>query len=61
MAQNGELETCIVGAGMSGLVMGIRLMKAGKRFHIYEKANTVGGTWRENSAVSSRRWAGSVS
>jgi len=43
-----ELETVIIGAGMSGLLMGIRLQKAGKRFHIYEKATSVGGTWREN-------------
>lgn len=49
MMRSAELETCIIGAGMSGLLMGIRLQKAGKRFHIYEKANSVGGTWRANS------------
>lgn len=44
-----DLEIAIVGAGMSGLVMGIRLMRAGIRsFRIYEKAARVGGTWREN-------------
>lgn len=42
------LETCIIGAGMSGLLMGIRLQQAGKRFRILEKASSVGGTWREN-------------
>ena len=35
---------------MSGLVMGIRLLKAGiQSFRIYEKATSVGGTWRENT------------
>ena len=44
-----QLEICIVGAGMSGLLMGIRLKRAGiESFRIYEKAASVGGTWREN-------------
>ena len=44
-----DLDICIVGAGMSGLLMGIVLQKAGiERFRIYEKADSVGGTWREN-------------
>ncbi|MGH3555164.1 MAG: flavin-containing monooxygenase, partial [Mycobacterium sp.] len=39
----------IVGAGMSGLCMGEALKQAGYRnFTIYEKAEEVGGTWREN-------------
>jgi cation diffusion facilitator CzcD-associated flavoprotein CzcO len=42
------IETCIIGAGMSGLLMGIRLQKAGKPFRILEKAASVAGTWREN-------------
>jgi cation diffusion facilitator CzcD-associated flavoprotein CzcO len=40
----------IIGAGMSGLCMGIKLQQAG--FHdytIFEKAAEVGGTWRENT------------
>jgi len=42
-------EICIIGAGMSGLLMGIRLKQAGiENFRIYEKGATVGGTWREN-------------
>lgn len=44
-----KLETCIIGAGMSGLAMGIRLKKAGRPFRILEKATSVGGTWRENT------------
>lgn len=40
----------IIGAGMSGLLMGIRLLATGNRnFRIYEKASKIGGTWRENS------------
>ena len=40
----------IVGAGMSGLCMGIKLKQAGiDSFTIYEKAGEVGGTWRENT------------
>lgn len=40
----------IVGAGMSGLCMGAKLRRAGiDDFTIYEKANEVGGTWRENT------------
>jgi cation diffusion facilitator CzcD-associated flavoprotein CzcO len=40
----------IVGAGMSGILMGIRLREAGiTDFTIYEKGDAVGGTWRENS------------
>ncbi len=41
---------CVVGAGMSGLLMGIRLKEAGiESFRIYEKAASLGGTWRENT------------
>jgi cation diffusion facilitator CzcD-associated flavoprotein CzcO len=40
----------IVGAGIAGLCMGIRLKRAGiDSFTIYEKSDRVGGTWRENS------------
>ena len=40
----------VVGAGMSGLLMGIQLLRAGHTdFRIYEKAGKVGGTWRENT------------
>ena len=42
-------KVCIVGAGMSGMLMAIKLLKQGKNnFVIYEKTNNVGGTWREN-------------
>ena len=49
MKRRTELEICIIGAGMSGLLMGIQLQKAGKRFRIFEKSTSVGGTWRENT------------
>lgn len=49
MAQR-DPTVCIVGAGMSGLLMGIKLEQAGFRdFRIFEKAASVGGTWRENT------------
>jgi cation diffusion facilitator CzcD-associated flavoprotein CzcO len=39
----------IVGAGMAGVLMGIRLKQAGYTdFTIVEKADRVGGTWRDN-------------
>ena len=39
-----------VGAGTSGLLMSLQLLRAGHTdFRIYEKAGKVGGTWRENT------------
>src|ERR1051325_9148090 len=38
----------VVGAGVSGMAMGLRLQQAGGPFTIFEKASEVGGTWREN-------------
>ena len=40
----------VVGAGMSGLCMGAKLRRAGiESFTIYEKADRLGGTWRDNT------------
>ena len=39
----------VIGAGMSGILSGIKLTEAGHRFTIFEKADRVGGTWRENT------------
>jgi cation diffusion facilitator CzcD-associated flavoprotein CzcO len=40
----------IIGAGMSGILTGIRLKQKGfEDFVIYEKAAKLGGTWRENT------------
>ena len=38
----------VIGA-MSGVLAGIKLMEAGYPFQIFEKADRVGGTWRENT------------
>ena len=44
------LTAVIVGAGFSGLAAGIYLKRAGiQDFVILEKADRVGGTWRENT------------
>jgi len=43
-----KLPVVIVGAGMSGLLAGIRLQQAGVPFTIVEKNADVGGTWFEN-------------
>ena len=34
---------------MSGILAGIKLKEAGYSFQIFEKADSVGGTWRENT------------
>ena len=39
----------IIGTGFSGLGMAIALQKQGVDFVILEKANDIGGTWRDNS------------
>src|SRR3569833_3465206 len=44
------LDATVVGAGFSGLCAGVQLREAGFRdFLILEKADRVGGTWRENA------------
>lgn len=44
-----SVDVLIVGAGFSGLCMGIKLLEAGmKNFLIIEKSDDVGGTWYEN-------------
>jgi cation diffusion facilitator CzcD-associated flavoprotein CzcO len=44
------LRFVIIGAGMAGILAAIRLRKAGHdNIIVYEKADRVGGTWRENS------------
>jgi cation diffusion facilitator CzcD-associated flavoprotein CzcO len=40
----------IIGAGMAGVLSGIKLREAGyDDFTLYEKADRLGGTWRENT------------
>jgi len=46
----GEVKIAVIGAGMAGILAGIKLQEAGYRdFVIYEKADRIGGTWRENT------------
>ena len=43
-------DSFIVGAGISGICAAYKMKKAGYHdFKIIEKANRVGGTWRENT------------
>lgn len=45
-----DVDVLIVGAGFSGLGLAIRLKQAGRNdFLIIEKADEVGGTWRDNT------------
>ncbi|MBM3675538.1 MAG: NAD(P)/FAD-dependent oxidoreductase [Actinobacteria bacterium] len=44
------LRLAVIGAGMAGILSGIKLTEAGlDDFTIYEKADRLGGTWRENT------------
>jgi cation diffusion facilitator CzcD-associated flavoprotein CzcO len=49
-SQNGRATTtvAIVGSGFGGICMGIKLKRAGIPFTIFEKAERVGGVWRDN-------------
>lgn len=50
MANERQLRIVIIGAGMSGILSAIKLHEAGyDDFTIYEKADRLGGTWRENT------------
>lgn len=45
-----DFRIVIIGAGMAGILSAIKLREAGYAdFIIYEKAETLGGTWRENT------------
>lgn len=44
-----KLKVLVIGAGMSGLLTGIRLSQAGVSFEIIDKNPEVGGTWFENT------------
>lgn len=50
MANERQVRIAIIGAGMSGILAAIKLHEAGyDDFTIYEKADRLGGTWRENT------------
>lgn len=42
------LTVAVIGAGVSGLAMAMRLQDAGVSYTVFEKADEVGGTWRDN-------------
>ena len=45
-----ELRIAIIGSGFAGILMGIKLKEAGfNNFTIYDKAERLGGTWRDNT------------
>jgi cation diffusion facilitator CzcD-associated flavoprotein CzcO len=48
-------EVSIVGAGMSGLGQAVALVEARTEFLVLEKAQDLGGTWRDNTYPA--RWA----
>ena len=47
-SQGTKVNICVVGAGFSGLCMGVKLKNAGIKFQILEKDSEVGGTWSAN-------------
>ena len=46
----GDVEVAVIGAGQAGLAMGYFLRRQGRRFVIFERADSIGSAWRE-------RWA----
>jgi 4-hydroxyacetophenone monooxygenase len=46
--QKSKYPTVVIGAGMSGMLLGMRLKQAGLPFVIIEKRDGVGGTWYAN-------------
>lgn len=45
-----DLRVVVLGAGMAGILAGIKLQEAGiSDVSIYEKADRIGGTWRDNT------------
>jgi cation diffusion facilitator CzcD-associated flavoprotein CzcO len=50
MTNKRSLKVAIIGAGMSGICMAVKLQDTGiESFTIFEKADDVGGTWRDNT------------
>jgi cation diffusion facilitator CzcD-associated flavoprotein CzcO len=45
------LKAVVIGAGMAGILAAIRLKEMGHEVTVLEKADRVGGTWRENRYV----------
>lgn len=53
-AEKARMPVLVIGAGLSGLVMGHRLKQAGIPFTIVEKNEGPGGTWYENRYPGAR-------
>jgi cation diffusion facilitator CzcD-associated flavoprotein CzcO len=48
--QTPHVEVAIIGSGFGGLGMAIKLKQAGNdNFVVFERANDIGGTWRDNT------------
>ena len=54
LAPNRTFRVAVIGAGMSGILAGIRLKQAGVPFTIIEKNEDIGGTWFENTYPGAR-------
>ncbi len=53
-ARRERFRVAVIGAGLGGLLAGIRLGEAGLPYVIYEKNAAVGGTWLENTYPGAR-------
>jgi 4-hydroxyacetophenone monooxygenase len=53
-AQREQLPVVVIGAGVGGILAGIRLRESGIPFSIIEKNADVGGTWYENTYPGAR-------
>src|SRR4051812_22651237 len=49
MQNDRKFRVVVAGAGIAGLFMAEKLKRAGIDFTVYEKADEVGGTWRDNT------------
>ncbi|MAG30510.1 MAG: monooxygenase [Deltaproteobacteria bacterium] len=49
MSSGKEPRFAVIGAGMSGILAAVKLREAGLDYTVFEKADKVGGTWRENT------------
>ena len=52
--QRRQFQVVVIGAGVGGILAGIRLQQAGIGFRIFEKNPDVGGTWYENTYPGAR-------
>jgi 4-hydroxyacetophenone monooxygenase len=48
-APDPRFKVLVIGAGMSGLLAGVKLKEAGYDFEILERSDDVGGTWHANT------------